>query len=98
MGLQVFSQPEGSRAHEKEVPRQRGLLFQRRRLLLLGRGLLPLVPEDGGEAGVGGRAGTFAFAGFVEELMVQVVQEVLVVVVDMVVLWRGCCQLCGGTL
>lgn len=33
--------------------------------------------------------------------MVQVVQEVVlvvVVVVDMVVLWRGCCKQCGGTL
>lgn len=58
----------------------------------MGCGLLPLMPEDGGEAGVGGRAGAFAFAGFEEELMVQVVQQVMVVVVEVGVLWRGSCK------
>lgn len=98
VGLQVLSQPKGGRTHEEEVPRQRGLLLCRWRPLLLGGGLLPLVPEDGGEAGIGGRAGAFTFAGFEEELMVQVVQEVVLVVVDMVVLWRGCCKQCRRTL
>lgn len=36
------------------------------------------MSEDGGEAGVGGWAGAFAFTGFEEVLVVEVVQEVLV--------------------
>lgn len=94
MGLQVFPQPEGSRAHEEEVPRQCSPLLWMWRPLLLSGGLLPFVPEDGGKACVGGWAGSFALARFEEELMVEVVQVVVVVEEEMVVLWRGFCKQC----
>lgn len=49
------------------------------------------MPEDGGEAGVGGWTGAFAFAGLEEKLMIHVVQVVVqvVVVVKVILLWRG---------
>lgn len=97
MGQQVPPRPEGSGAHEEEVPRQRGLLLRRGWPLLLAAGLLPLVPENGGEACVGGWTGAFAFAGLEKQLVVEVVQQV-VVVVEMVVLRRGCCQQYDRTL
>lgn len=86
----VLAEPKGGGPHEEEVPRQRGLFLLGWRLLLVGGGLLPLVPEDGGEAGVGGRTGAFALAGLEEVLVIEVVQKVVVVVVHVLVvlLWR----------
>lgn len=69
--LQVLPQPEGGGPDEGEVPRRHGLPLRSGRFLLL-----PLVAQDGGEAGVGGRAGAFAFTG-----LEKVVQKVVLVVV-----------------
>lgn len=93
----VLAEPERGGPHEEEVPRKCGLFLLGWRPLLVGGSLLPLVPEDGGEAGVGGRAGAFALAGLEEVLVIEVVQEVVVLVGEVVVvlllLWR-CCGTC----